>query len=162
MWFDVYDWSDGFGIAANIRVGNLLGMGKHQVAKTAHHILSWFDLDDNMFCVDCCFRQGHRNVYTDGDKDIADLVVVLAPLASTFQVFDALLGICNGVLRAWEAENFGNYKHDFAVGDWGDLRHVACICNFLAHEGYLDWVNEWSNFQRDDVGGDGIAGKMAG
>ena len=48
------------------------------------------------------FARDIGNVYTDGDKDIADLVVVLAPLASTFQVFDALLGICNGAFEgAW-------------------------------------------------------------
>jgi|TARA_B100000073_G_scaffold130382_1_gene106838 MATE family multidrug resistance protein len=91
-----------FGIAANIRVGNLLGMGKHQVAKTAANLyisvgLTWMTICSVLIAV---FARDIGNVYTDGDKDIADLVVVLAPLASTFQVFDALLGICNGVLRA--------------------------------------------------------------
>ena len=72
------------------------------------------------------FARDIGNVYTDEDKDIADLVVVLAHSRLRFRC----LTLCSefvGVLRAWEAENFGNYKHDFAVGDWGDLRHVACI-----------------------------------
>ena len=73
-----------------------------------------------MFGVDCCFFARHiGNAYTDGDKDIADLVVVLSPLAATFQVFDALLGICNGVFEGVrEAENFGDNKYGCVVGDW--------------------------------------------
>ena len=91
-----------FGIAASIRVGNLLGMGKYRIAKTAASLyifvgLTWMTICSVLIAI---FARHIGNAYTDGDKDIADLVVVLSPLAATFQVFDALLGICNGVLRA--------------------------------------------------------------
>ena len=91
-----------FGIAASIRVGNLLGMGKYSIAKTAARLyisvgLTWMTICSALIAI---FARQIGNVYTNGDKDIADLVVILSPLAATFQVFDALLGICNGVLRA--------------------------------------------------------------
>ena len=91
-----------FGIAASIRVGNLLGINKPNIAHTAARMyisvgLAWMVLTSILISI---FARHIGNLYTDGDHEIADLVVKLAPLAATFQVFDALLGICNGVLRA--------------------------------------------------------------
>ena len=92
-----------FGIAANVRVGNLLGAGSGFRAKVASRVsvalgVTWMAC---MAALILIFRRQTGEVFVgDKDNEMVMLAAKIAPIAAVFQVFDGLLGTSNGVLRA--------------------------------------------------------------
>ena len=92
-----------FGIAANVRVGNLLGAGSGFRAKVASRVsvalgVTWMAC---MAALILIFRNQIGKVFVgDKDDEMVRLAATIAPIAAVFQVFDGLLGTSNGVLRA--------------------------------------------------------------
>ena len=92
-----------FGIAANVRVGNLLGAADPARAALAARVSVGIGIAWMAACalgiVAFRSRVGELFVGKD-DAEVIDLVRKIAPIAAVFQIFDGALGTCNGVLRA--------------------------------------------------------------
>lgn len=92
-----------FGIAANVRVGNLLGAGEPDAARAAAAVsvlagAAWMAACALLILV---FRKGVGVAFVGSrDVDVVNLVAAIAPVCAVFQVADGVLGTCNGVLRA--------------------------------------------------------------
>ena len=92
-----------FGIAANVRVGNLLGAGAPDRARVAAVVSIAFGVAWMAACalLIVAFRRRVGEIFVGSDdSDVTRLVAVIAPVAAVFQIFDGALGACNGVLRA--------------------------------------------------------------
>lgn len=97
-------------IAASTRIANLIGATLALPAKTAAKvaivasvIVGFF----NLFLLSL-FRDSIPKLFTP-DPDVRQLVSDLLPLCATFQVFDALAAMCNGILRGLGRQEIGGY-----------------------------------------------------
>ena len=90
------------GTAASIRVGNLLGAGDPQLAKRSAWLITSISVTWMMACAVTIIAaiKPIARLYTGGDEEIVRELVRIAPFGALFQVFDGLLGSCNGILRA--------------------------------------------------------------
>ena len=155
-----------FGTAASIRVGNLLGSSDPRGAKRA----AWLIVGISVAFMACCAvtilvaMKSIANLFTRGDADIVHALTRIAPFIALFQVFDGLLGCCNGVLRACGKQaliaksnlvslwlfGIGSAVLSTEVGRvgvrglwWGLAIGVCCAGSFLAyHCARIDWVLE--------------------
>jgi hypothetical protein len=92
-----------FGIAANVRVGNLLGAADPARAALAARVSVGIGIAWMAACalVIVAFRSRVGELFVGkDDAEVIDLVRNIAPVAAVFQIFDGALGTCNGVLRA--------------------------------------------------------------
>jgi len=170
-----------FGTAASIRVGNLLGAGCPDRAKRA----AWLIVGISVSFMACCALtiilciKPIASVYTAGDADITASLTKIAPFGALFQIFDGLLGSCNGVLRACGKQHVIAVSNLFSlwfcgllagvlfvlVGGfgvrgvwWGLAIGVICAGSFLAFLAMrLDWERETeraklsaTNVERDE------------
>lgn len=97
-----------FGTAASIRVGNLLGMRDPRGAKRSAWLITSMSLT---FMAGCSFMilfaiKPIARLYTGNDPEITATLIKIAPYAAAFQIFDASLGCCNGILRACGKQAF--------------------------------------------------------
>ncbi|KAE9391407.1 MATE efflux family protein [Gymnopus androsaceus JB14] len=96
------------GIAASIRIGNLLGekdaLRAGAAAKGA--VLLGFVLAGFMSILLLTFRGSFAYMFND-DPDVVTTVASIIPLLATFQVFDATAGITSGILRARSKQVMG-------------------------------------------------------
>ena len=155
-----------FGTAASIRVGNLLGSSDPRGAKRA----AWLIVGISVAFMACCAvtilvaMKSIAELFTRGDADIVHALTRIAPFIALFQVFDGLLGCCNGVLRACGKQaliaksnvvslwlfGIGSAVLSTEVGRvgvrglwWGLAIGVCCAGSFLAyHCARIDWVLE--------------------
>ena len=92
-----------FGIAANVRVGNLLGSGDAARAKLAAAVAVAIGVTWMAACAIAIVAGGDTvgEVFVGtGDPEVVAAVARIAPYAAVFQVADGVLGTANGVLRA--------------------------------------------------------------
>jgi MATE family multidrug resistance protein len=155
-----------FGTAASIRVGNLLGAGHPERARRS----AWLIVCISVSFMACCAVtillcvKPIASIYTAGDEEISAALVKIAPFAALFQIFDGLLGSCNGVLRACGKQALIATSNLFSlwicglvsgflfvlVGGfgvrgvwWGLAIGVTCAGSFLAGlASRIDWSRE--------------------
>ncbi len=91
----------GISIAAATRVGNLIGAKDPNGAQRAAWVA--MGLAGMMMAVFAitfvAFRQDLPALYVPGDTVVIELAALLLPIAATFQLFDGLQVVANGVLR---------------------------------------------------------------
>ncbi|KIK58000.1 hypothetical protein GYMLUDRAFT_45564 [Collybiopsis luxurians FD-317 M1] len=96
------------GIAASIRIGNLLGDGDAlragAAAKSA--VIVGFVIAGVMSVVLLVFRGSFAYLFNN-DPDVVSTVASIMPLLATFQIFDATAGITSGILRARSKQVLG-------------------------------------------------------
>ena len=155
-----------FGTAASIRVGNLLGQSDPGGAKRAGWLIVGISVSFMALCAVTILvgMKSIADLFTRGDADIVHALTRIAPFIALFQVFDGLLGCCNGVLRACGKQaliaksnvvslwffGIGSAVLFTEVGGvgvrglwWGLAIGVCCAGSFLAfHCARIDWVLE--------------------
>ncbi|XP_014445104.1 multidrug and toxin extrusion protein 2-like [Tupaia chinensis] len=98
----------GFGVAANVRVGNALGAGSVEQARSSCVAV--------LLCSSACslvigvllaaLKDVVAYIFTS-DKDIISLVSQVMPVFAPFHLFDALAATCGGVLRGTGNQKIG-------------------------------------------------------
>jgi len=123
-----------FGIAANVRVGNLLGAGHPAAARIAGIV----SVAAGAAWMACCgvlivaFRREVGYAFVGDDEEVVNLVARIAPFAAIFQVFDGILGTCNGVLRACGRQSLLAMVN--LGGLWGIGVSSGVIITFAMHQ----------------------------
>ncbi len=131
-----------FGIAANVRVGNLLGSGDADQAKVSAAVAVTIGILWMAFCAVAIVASGTTvgEVFVGtGDKEVVKTVAKIAPYAAVFQVADGVLGTANGVLRA------AGKQSELAVVNlvalWGGGVTIGALCTFVLHTGVVGlWI----------------------
>ncbi|KAJ3047539.1 hypothetical protein HDU99_009463 [Rhizoclosmatium hyalinum] len=100
----------GFAIACTTRIGNALGSGKPDKAKTsamASLVLGLFlaVLNSTFFMVG---RKNIGYVFSD-DESVISIVSQIMPLVAAFQLADVMACICGGILRGAGRPDIGAY-----------------------------------------------------
>ncbi|XP_067651615.1 multidrug and toxin extrusion protein 1-like [Haliotis asinina] len=98
----------GTAIAASVRVGNHLGEGNPMEAMTAAHVaisLIWL-IALFLAMLLLLLRQVIPLAFTN-EKSIVDLIIKILPMIALFHLFDAMQGVCSGVLRGLGKQLFG-------------------------------------------------------
>eukprot|EP00126_Sphaerothecum_destruens_P012167 Sdes_comp20983_c0_seq7m19421 len=110
----LYMIPSGIALAANIRVGHLLGGGKPFMAKRVAILSLGFSLSvAAVICFVCFITQSYiPQLFTDDASVIAILEVVF-PLLGFFHLLDSQLCVCAGVLRGMGRQSLGAYSFFF-------------------------------------------------
>ncbi|XP_067866730.1 multidrug and toxin extrusion protein 1-like isoform X2 [Heterodontus francisci] len=103
-----YRLSIGYGVAATVHVGNALGARNPEQAANSAKVA--------IYCIGCislviavilgAIRNVAGYIFTN-DKEIANLVAEVIPLSAAFHFFDAIAGVCGGVLRGAGKQKLG-------------------------------------------------------
>ena len=121
-----------FGIAANVRVGNLLGSGDAGSAKVAGSVAVVMGACWMAACATAMATSGDvlgRVFVGAGDDRVVSTVARIAPYAALFQVADGVLGSANGVLRAAGKQSELAVVNVLAL--WGGGVTVGALCTFV-------------------------------
>ncbi|XP_063809937.1 multidrug and toxin extrusion protein 2-like isoform X2 [Pseudophryne corroboree] len=98
----------GFGVAASVRIGNALGAGDVEQAKTSYTV--------TLLCIGFCalltssLMAALKNVIAyifTNDREIAALVSRIMLIVAPFHLFDAVAGTCGGILRGAGKQKIG-------------------------------------------------------
>ena len=131
-----------FGIAANVRVGNLLGSGDAARAKLAAAVAVAIGVTWMAACAIAIVAGGDTvgEVFVGtGDREVVAAVARIAPYAAVFQVADGVLGTANGVLRA--AGKQSELAVVNVVALWGGGVTVGALCTFALGAGVVGlWI----------------------
>ena len=131
-----------FGIAANVRVGNLLGSGDAARAKLAAAVAVAIGVTWMAACAIAIVAGGDTvgEVFVGtGDAEVVAAVARIAPYAAIFQVADGVLGTANGVLRA--AGKQSELAVVNVVALWGGGVTVGALCTFALGAGVVGlWI----------------------
>ena len=131
-----------FGIAANVRVGNLLGSGDAARAKLAAAVAVAIGVTWMAACAIAIVAGGDTvgEVFVGtGDPEVVAAVARIAPYAAVFQVADGVLGTANGVLRA--AGKQSELAVVNVVALWGGGVTVGAVCTFAFGAGVVGlWI----------------------
>ena len=131
-----------FGIAANVRVGNLLGSGDAARAKLAAAVAVAIGVTWMAACAIAIVAGGDTvgEVFVGtGDPEVVAAVARIAPYAAVFQVADGVLGTANGVLRA--AGKQSELAVVNVVALWGGGVTVGAVCTFAFGAGVAGlWI----------------------
>jgi MATE family multidrug resistance protein len=131
-----------FGIAANVRVGNLLGSGDAARAKLAAAVAVAIGVTWMAACAIAIVAGGDvvGEVFVGtGDPEVVAAVARIAPYAAIFQVADGVLGTANGVLRA--AGKQSELAVVNVVALWGGGVTVGAVCTFAFGAGVVGlWI----------------------
>ena len=131
-----------FGIAANVRVGNLLGSGDAARAKLAAAVAVAIGVTWMAACAMAIVAGGDTvgEVFVGtGDAEVVATVARIAPYAAIFQVADGVLGTANGVLRA--AGKQSELAVVNVVALWGGGVTVGALCTFALGAGVVGlWI----------------------
>jgi MATE family multidrug resistance protein len=104
----LYQFPAALGVAASVRVGNLLGAGRAWEAKWASRasfILAFgFALFNSTICI--VFRHNWGYMFNN-DPEVVRLVAQVMPWIGVFQVMDGMAGAANAVLRALALHSTG-------------------------------------------------------
>ncbi|KAE9395984.1 mate-domain-containing protein [Gymnopus androsaceus JB14] len=89
------------GVAASVRIGQLLGLAQPRPAKLAAHAAFLLGLAISLVfsAIFWVWRNQWAYLFND-DEDVAVMVGSVLPLVALFQVFDGTVGIVGGILRA--------------------------------------------------------------
>ncbi|KZV85394.1 mate-domain-containing protein [Exidia glandulosa HHB12029] len=98
----------GLGVAASVRVGNLLGWRSAKGASTAAHAAATLSvvLGGAVMTAMLVMRQSFGYLFTDDDATVV-LVAKVLPFVASFQIADGLAGSCGGVLRGQGRQHLG-------------------------------------------------------
>jgi multidrug resistance protein, MATE family len=102
-------------VAASTRVANLIGATLVEPAKIAAKVAMVFAcvVGTLNFILLSTLRNYIPIIFTN-DPDVIEMVSMLLPLCSCFQLFDALATNCNGILRGLGRQEIGGYVGLFA------------------------------------------------
>lgn len=96
------------GVAASVRVGNLLGLGSASGARIAGHAAAALSVafGGTVMFLMLLKRETFGYLFTD-DEDTVRLVAQVLPLVASFQIADGLAGSCGGTLRGQGRQHLG-------------------------------------------------------
>ncbi|XP_067866728.1 multidrug and toxin extrusion protein 1-like [Heterodontus francisci] len=104
----VYMIAMGYGVAASVLVGNALGAGNPEQAVNSAKVA--------IYCIGCislvnaviigAIRNVVAYIFTN-DKEIVHVVAEVFPLCAAFHLFDAMAGVCSGVIRGVGKQKLG-------------------------------------------------------
>lgn len=101
-------------IAASTRVANLIGATLADGAKTSAKVAVWGAV--GVGCFNVVLLSSLKNylplLFTD-DPEVIERVAAVLPVCATFQLFDALATICNGILRGLGRQAIGGWVQLF-------------------------------------------------
>ncbi|EJD41501.1 MOP flippase [Auricularia subglabra TFB-10046 SS5] len=105
----------GLGVAASVRVGNLLGLGSAPGARIAGHAAAALSVafGGTVMLLMLLKRDTFGYLFTD-DEDTVRLVAQVLPLVASFQIADGLAGSCGGTLRGQGRQHLGAAFNLFA------------------------------------------------
>lgn len=127
----LYQFPAALGVAASVRVGNLLGAGRAWEAKWAARasfiIATGFALFNSFICI--IFRHQWGYMF-NGDPEVVTMVAQVMPWMGLFQVMDGLSGAANAIMRALALHAIGaivNFTAYYCIGIpfglWLTFRH---------------------------------------
>lgn len=98
----------GIGVAASIRVGNLIGSKDAPGAKLAGHMSAYMSViaGSIVMVVLICAKDVYGYIFSD-EEEVIRLVSQVMPLVASFQIADGLAGSCGGVLRGQGRQHLG-------------------------------------------------------
>lgn len=101
-------------IAASTRVANLIGATLSDAAKTAARVALVAACVVGLFNVILLssMRYNIPQLFTD-DQAVINLVATVLPICATFQLYDAIVALCNGLLRGLGKQHVGGYVNLF-------------------------------------------------
>ncbi|KAJ3194871.1 hypothetical protein HK101_001701 [Irineochytrium annulatum] len=119
----------GIGIATTARIGNALGAGTPNRAKSIAWTALSLGVALSLLSVALLFGNKDRIAYLwTKDEAVAKLVALVMPLAALFQVSDAVGGVSGGILRGIGRQDLGGYLNlcgHYVIGiPWG---YYACF-----------------------------------
>ncbi|XP_059511432.1 multidrug and toxin extrusion protein 1-like isoform X1 [Stegostoma tigrinum] len=101
----------GFGMAATVYVGNALGAGNPQQAvNSAKVAVCCTGFTSFIIAVVLGAAKSKLAYIFTNDKDIVDLVSEVVPLCAAFHLFEAIVGVCFGVLRGAGKQKLGAFS----------------------------------------------------
>ncbi|MDG1500235.1 MAG: MATE family efflux transporter [Planctomycetota bacterium] len=147
----------GIGIAASVRVGNLIGardpLGAQRTAHVALALTGAFMAMISMVFI--VFRNGLPHLFTSDPKLVA-IAAGLFPIAACFQLCDGIQGVCGGILRGMGrvrapalAHALGLYALGLPLGHYLASRHEPeigdyywgfCVGLFIVATLLTSWV----------------------
>ncbi|BEJ17903.1 hypothetical protein CspHIS471_0701710 [Cutaneotrichosporon sp. HIS471] len=127
----LYQFPAALGVAASVRVGNLLGAGRSWEAKWAARaafiLATVFALFNSFICV--AFRHQWGYLF-NSDPEVVAMVAEVMPWMGLFQIMDGLSGAANAIMRALALHTIGaivNFTAYYGVGIpfglWLTFRH---------------------------------------
>ncbi|BEJ02418.1 hypothetical protein CcaverHIS631_0702130 [Cutaneotrichosporon cavernicola] len=127
----LYQFPAALGVAASVRVGNLLGAGRSWEAKWAARaafiLATVFALFNSFICV--VFRHQWGYLF-NSDPEVVAMVAEVMPWMGLFQIMDGLSGAANAIMRALALHSIGaivNFTAYYGVGIpfglWLTFRH---------------------------------------
>lgn len=127
----LYQFPAALGVAASVRVGNLLGAGRSWEAKWAARasfvLATAFALFNSFICV--AFRHNWGYLF-NSDPAVVSMVAEVMPWIGLFQVMDGVSGAANAILRALALHSLGaivNFTAYYGIGLpfglWLTFRH---------------------------------------
>lgn len=127
----LYQFPAALGVAASVRVGNLLGAGRSWEAKWASRasfiLATGFALFNSFICI--VFRHNWGYLF-NSDPAVVTAVAQVMPIMGFFQVMDGVSGAANAILRALALHSLGaivNFTAYYGVGIpfglWLTFRH---------------------------------------
>lgn len=135
-------------IAASTRLANLIGGGLPAAGKICIHVTLVMACCAGVFnmVVLTTLRSYIPRIFTN-DPDVTDLIVGVLPLFAAFQLFDALVANCSGVLRGMGRQKIGGWvnvicyygvsfrearsSHTFLTREHHRLRYL-CLLGWLS------------------------------
>jgi len=151
----------GIGVAASVRVGNLLGARNAKGAARAANVAAWLSIimGTLVLIVLMCVKDFYAKIFND-DIDVIKLTADVMPYVALFQIADGLNGSCGGSLRGMGRQHIGAavnivsyYMGALPLGIWlafhgwglAGLWVGQCIALYLV--GSIEWVIvAWSNW----------------
>ena len=165
----------GIGVAASVRVGNLLGARNAKGAARAANVAAWLSIfmGTLVLIVLMCVKDFYAKIFND-DINVIKLTADVMPYVALFQIADGLNGSCGGSLRGMGRQHIGAavnfvsyYMGALPLGIWlafhgwglAGLWVGQCIALYLV--GSIEWIivawSDWNHqvdkaFQRMDQG----------
>lgn len=101
-------------IAASTRVANLIGATLSEAAKTSARVALVVACLVGALNVVILSSMRYRipQLFTD-DQEVINLVAAVLPICATFQLYDAVAALCNGLLRGLGKQHVGGYVNLF-------------------------------------------------
>ncbi|KFX87718.1 hypothetical protein V490_08073 [Pseudogymnoascus sp. VKM F-3557] len=102
-------------IATSMRVANLIGASLSGAARTSAKVAMYFAIIVGLFNVTLVWTLRHRipQLFTN-DQEVIELVARVLPTCAMFQLFDAIVALCNGLLRGLGRQEIGGYVSLFS------------------------------------------------
>lgn len=101
-------------IAGSTRIANLIGAGLTDAARTSAKVNGAGAILIGVVNVTLlsALREYIPKLFTS-DTDVKQIVAAILPLCASFQLFDAIAAVCNGILRGLGRQSVGGYTQLF-------------------------------------------------